>query len=106
MIDVGVQSHGGACIGCAAGLDAATNFGAIYRKEDHRLHAKRLDDVQSHREVGSIVAAIVSWFGDVLRPQTEGDLFSDKWLVAARTAGGNGQSDVVGNAHAHASAIL
>jgi hypothetical protein len=73
MIDIGVQSHCGACIDRAAGLDAAANFGAIHGKEDHRLHAKRLDDIQGHREVGSIVAAIVSRFGDVLRPQSKGD---------------------------------
>ncbi len=78
MIDIGVQSHCGACIRGAARLDAAANFGAIHGKEDHRLHAKRLDDVQGHREVGSIVAAIVSRFGDVLRPQSKGDLFSNK----------------------------
>src|SRR5262252_8601607 len=45
VVDVGVQLHCCPCVSCTAGLDAPANFSPIQRKEHHRLHAQRLDDV-------------------------------------------------------------
>ena len=87
MVDIGVQPHGCPCVGCAAGFDATTKFSPIHAEENHGLHAQRLDDVQRHREIGSIAMSVLARLRNVLRPESKCHRFADKRLVAIYPVG-------------------
>src|SRR4029078_1415206 len=77
VIDIGLQAHFGACIARAARLNPAAVFGAVDGEEHHRLHAHRLEDIQSDVEIATVGAAVVARLGNVLWPQAENHVLVD-----------------------------
>src|SRR5262245_43989659 len=99
VIDIGMQTHFGACIAGTVWLDTAAELGPVDGEEDHRLHAHRLDDIQSNFEIAPIGAAVVARLSDVLGPKTEDQILTDDGAVAGLAVRWNGQRDGGRNAY-------